>query len=991
MDATSDAKVGKLRPIRPSIIIGLGGTGQRIALEVRRRIISEYGELDRLPIVKFLVLDTDIEKPIIPGIDEDTLRKIQLSPSEFIHAKVTGTQKLKSELRSYPHLADWVDKAILERGDVTVGAKGIRAIGRLAYFLNFGTIKKAFLSLVSQVTDQPNLRYMAENHGVQVATGINIFMVTSVCGGTGSGMFLDLAFTIKDLMAGVEHNRIGYLVLPGIFGTDMAKAAGYAAMRELNHYQMDREFEANWENENRPRVLPPPPFDFCYLVNNSNGKVNFQQKEHLFEMTAHNIFLEFAHEFGQYKASLKDNVQAAAVGVDKLGCPLNYISLGLSTIRFPRERIISACSYRLAGEVVEFWMRERKSAERMDEYLDHFLEYNKLYMDIDSARKNQLKDEMMKLSGGSNYYAQIDEQMTAIYRGIQKQNYDRYHLFIERREEELMKKFYEGDKDPERWGEYFRAIYKNRQEKKNLTEELLTDTISRMIQSDREGIDYAKSFVEALENRMNRYNEYARSKFDELSKAESSIDKAKVNEIEKLKTYVNKFVFDKKKVMLDQVDRVTNARSGKMAIYFKRRLDKKVLEMIISFTGDMVEYCRYLLREIDLFRSKLGRIHKSLVDGQKALSVDTTGLDVYSLTLYEAGDVDRYYDELIRSRDVEMDRNTVAMVGQSALKDLGVPALFDLRSDDHADRKIKDSLIRHGRPAFDPINDVSVARKFFEKYPSEQAQMMHLRNIFASSEVFINFRHVPDFSRMPNSKVSLIGVFEGRQPSTPEFMDLLPLLERSCTEADQLRGIQPIRHRDEILFTTEEGAFPLRMINEMDDWEAKYDKFSQGYQNPLHLRKDDRDFLVEIILPTESEQRKAKIGIYGGLALGLLRTDPDDPDYVVYTYRDPSTGFMENKPMGRVNEEERMIDALLHRFNRELRDIIYSGVDRKLSEARTKEEKEKVWRAINDYREDYFSRRDRDFLYKKNIPDLFKGLIEEYRLFDPSFVEGETV
>jgi len=255
---SNHAKSANIRPVRPSIIIGLGGTGQRIILEVRRRIIQEYGDLDKIPIIGFLVIDTDSEKPIIPGIDDYTLNKIQLAPSELVHAKVTGTHKLKSELRSYPHLSEWVDKSILERGDITVGAKGIRAIGRLAYFLNYINIKKSFNGIYSQVTNQPNLRYMTENYGMSVASGVNVFIVTSVCGGTGSGMFLDLAFTIKDLLAGTEHQRIGYLILPGVFGTDMAKGAGYAALRELNHYSMDHEFEANWENESNPRVLQPP-------------------------------------------------------------------------------------------------------------------------------------------------------------------------------------------------------------------------------------------------------------------------------------------------------------------------------------------------------------------------------------------------------------------------------------------------------------------------------------------------------------------------------------------------------------------------------------------------------------------------------------------------------------------------------------------------------------------------------------------------------------
>jgi hypothetical protein len=986
---TGQAKVKQqLRPIRPSILIGLGGTGQRIVLEVRRRIIQEYGDLERLPIVGSLVIDTDIEKPIIPGVDEDTLRKIQLAPSEFFHAGVTGTEKIKQELNSYPHLAEWVDKAILERGDVTVGAKGIRAIGRLAYFLNFPNIKKAFNTIRSQVTDQPNLRYMAETHGIQVATGLNVFIVTSVCGGTGSGMFLDLAFTIKDLLTGTEHNRIGYLVLPGVFGTDMAKAAGYAALRELNHYQMDREFEANWENENSSRILQPPPFDFCYLVNNTNGKISFHQKEHLFEMIAHNIFLEFAHEFGQYKSSLKDNVQASAIGTDKLGCPLNYISVGLSTIAFPRERIITGCSFRLAKEVVDRWLSNKGDVGRINEYIDHFLDYNKLYIDIDSARKNQLKEELLKIQGGGNYYARIDDEMGAIVRGLKTQKPELYHVFIERKEEELDKKFYEGDRDPSRWGEFFRGVHKNRELKKTEVSKLLVETISKMMQNEKEGIDYAKEFLSSLEDRLIQYRDYCRAKFDELSKAESSFGQGKLKEYESLKALRNAFVFDKKRVMMDQVDKLTNTRSGKLTIYFKRKIDKKVLEIMIDLEDELSNCCRAFIKEIDQLKEKLSKIQRSLGESEKTLTLDTSGIDVYSLTLYEPGDTDKYYNDYVRSRDKEMDRNTASMIGESALKILGLENLFDLKNSEISEKAIKEALIEASRPTFIDLKHVTVAKKFLEKYPTESEQMMALRNVFASSEVFLNFRHVPDFSRLPNSKVSLIGVHEGRQPGLPEFQELLPLLEKSCTEPEQLRGIRPILQKDEVIFTTEEGAFPLRMINEMEDYESKYDKLSQGYQNPLHLRKDDKDFLIEIIQPTETEQKKARISTYIGFALGLLKPDPDDPDYIIYNYRDPRTGFVENKPLGKINEEERIIDTLLHRFNKDLRNIIFTDVDRRLRTASGNNiEKGKIWHNINKYREDYLKRRDRDFVNKRGIPELFKEVIEEYRLFDPSFVE----
>src|ERR1700748_164986 len=50
---------GRLRGISRSIIIGVGGTGHQILLDVRKRLIEKHGTLDKLPIVSFLLLDTD--------------------------------------------------------------------------------------------------------------------------------------------------------------------------------------------------------------------------------------------------------------------------------------------------------------------------------------------------------------------------------------------------------------------------------------------------------------------------------------------------------------------------------------------------------------------------------------------------------------------------------------------------------------------------------------------------------------------------------------------------------------------------------------------------------------------------------------------------------------------------------------------------------------------------------------------------------------------
>src|SRR5579862_5475637 len=56
---SAQADEGRLRGISRSIIIGVGGTGHQIILDVRKRLVEKYGSLEKVPIVGFCLLDTD--------------------------------------------------------------------------------------------------------------------------------------------------------------------------------------------------------------------------------------------------------------------------------------------------------------------------------------------------------------------------------------------------------------------------------------------------------------------------------------------------------------------------------------------------------------------------------------------------------------------------------------------------------------------------------------------------------------------------------------------------------------------------------------------------------------------------------------------------------------------------------------------------------------------------------------------------------------------
>ena len=128
----------RLRGVSRSLVIAVGGTGHKIILDLRQRLLQKYGSLDRLPIVSFLLLDTD---QAIFGKNPNYSDAANLDNADKIHTSVHGVEQLRRNLKEYPHLRDWLDPRTLS-GDIHQGAGAVRARGRLAYFWNYDTIAR---------------------------------------------------------------------------------------------------------------------------------------------------------------------------------------------------------------------------------------------------------------------------------------------------------------------------------------------------------------------------------------------------------------------------------------------------------------------------------------------------------------------------------------------------------------------------------------------------------------------------------------------------------------------------------------------------------------------------------------------------------------------------------------------------------------------------------------------------------------------------------
>ena len=190
------------KSIKPTIVVGVGGTGAEILSRIRRFVEETYGSLENFPLISFLWIDTDrtykITNPEAAGSD--------FKPSEKCHATVSGTEAatILRDMEKYPWIQKWFPPELGRNlSSLEAGAGQIRACGRFAFVCNYGKIKDSFNQALKRVKFHNNNKELRK-HGIRIDSGINVFVTGSISGGTGSGMLIDLGYCIRHWLQGED-------------------------------------------------------------------------------------------------------------------------------------------------------------------------------------------------------------------------------------------------------------------------------------------------------------------------------------------------------------------------------------------------------------------------------------------------------------------------------------------------------------------------------------------------------------------------------------------------------------------------------------------------------------------------------------------------------------------------------------------------------------------------------------------------------------------
>ncbi len=373
--------------IRPTILIGLGGTGKEVLMRLRRMFYEKHGTVG-WPIMEYLWFDTDMQNININREQYDAIdQRLYFEGDEIVSGKIQPAELADyyANYGSFPHIFRWFNRDALQglgTAVFTQGAGQIRPFGRLAFFHSYSRLR-ATLSRKRDAVTTAIPRMVSLGH--QVDNTLEIMIVTSLAGGTGAGAFIDIAFLCKDLAPNALIT--GILFLPQTFEgnnnipQEVVNANGYASLKELNHYlsrngDSEMYFEVDWDNSGTKRI-PCPPFATVYLLENRNH-LNQHTGDYLdaFQMTAEFLMLDFEQSpFATSKRSNRSNMeqflhtearyrvfprnaQPGDLPVYVQYFPNRYSSFGLSQIQFNQPKVASAAAYRLGALMLQFWLSE---------------------------------------------------------------------------------------------------------------------------------------------------------------------------------------------------------------------------------------------------------------------------------------------------------------------------------------------------------------------------------------------------------------------------------------------------------------------------------------------------------------------------------------------------------------------------------------------------------------------------------------------------------
>jgi hypothetical protein len=903
----------------PAILIGLGGTGKEVLLRIRREFVQKYGSLDEFPIVSYLYIDTDNAPAEESGMARDRdylINDIDFKPSEKIFNPVNPSEYIHS-IDSMPHIKKWLNTTgeIGKLGTMNTGAGQIRPAARLSFFHNYDEIVNKLTSAKSRITDSKSINLVKDKHNIKNVTTekINVYVITSLSGGTGSGTFIDMGFLLRHIFRNQAVTTC-YCVLPKIFqgyGKERIYANSYAALKELEHYNFKNKFISNWK-KNETFTFQPGVYDDVYLIDGENVKnlsLSDLSSRDIYRMIADTIFTDFANsDFANYKRGVRVNLlqykqrfYPESEEVSDFTFSRKYSSLGQATLSIPADRIILSCAYKLCKDIIDYYLTYAEGTQSdIDSFLlDEFLPELGL---LEYGKKHFLLDSLYKIGDKSSIQTKIKEFTNSIFNDLTSGKIgDNWSGYINERKSKFDTNFRD-DADIQRQGLFYSQMNSNRLK---ILEEIAGDEIlgktgllerkiNSLINDSSRGVfytinalrrlqfiftnsnfDYLPAFekqIKELRAKISQTETSLKRKFQDLKEDES---RSKLNILRKaaMQGTLEKF--------LATLEEYYNLLTKLKARVYAKDIITRLLNIIesaektengnIKFSG--------LIYEINKLTGNLGYLRD--IFEKKYIYFSKSPEDSFNQYLYNETDIDNlYYPKYIGTGNAAGDN--IKILSDSLLKELGARDVTDIVNilKDSDSSLIEKSMIEFGKRQFEKIRtDFNITDLLFEKEPLRSESK--IRGLLSEAFPWLKIYEVPGSFKLDDSaKKTYIGI-KTDSVSFPKFRNLISSIVGSSVE------FKDSADNTSIIFYTEWAGFPL-FYSYAISGEMKPYYNSMYYNHNIDLHTDKNYFVFEDIIPMDAEEKYNYDESYKAFIMGLIfdvfDIEEDEANGIVYKF-----------------------------------------------------------------------------------------------------------
>ena len=376
MSDSSEINVSKMKP---TIVIGFGGTGIKTLLRLKKLVWERAPQI--LEQNKLICLGLDTE-PWTEAKHKDKATGVELANNKEYISLAVGVdidQWVKTEFASY--LKDKSDVGIAPQWPIingmcydpalgekiTNGAAQNRPVGRACVYNSAA----ALINKLKGVMD--NFHSIAKA-GTVTSKDPTVHFIGSIAGGTGSSMIFDIPYITRIICGQGNYKSFGHFPLanaflndlPGEWETIRCRANTWTVLKEIDHWNrlfVSDPGASHWKvnygydcgtmkNGVPTGIAKQRPVDVTFLYHNKNTGGNvLSSAAPLYEIMAQSIgYIVISDLIGSLDSNLV-NVKNEIRTLNSKDKVKAYSALGVATLDLPVDRLKSYMGYKWAKQL----------------------------------------------------------------------------------------------------------------------------------------------------------------------------------------------------------------------------------------------------------------------------------------------------------------------------------------------------------------------------------------------------------------------------------------------------------------------------------------------------------------------------------------------------------------------------------------------------------------------------------------------------------------